>query len=252
MKRILGALRRADQRFRLINPGDRIMIGVSGGKDSLVLLKALSLYRKFSKCEYELHAVMLGMGLEKIDISPLEAFCAQADVPFTFQETNIGQIVFYDRKESNPCSLCAKMRRGILLDAAKAHGCNKLALGHHRDDAIETLLMSILYEGRMRTFSPVTWLDRSDMVQIRPLIFAEEAHIAQVAQVIGAPITKNPCPAAGTTTRQDMKDLIVHLKTLQPRADQYLMHALEAVDSYGLWNDIKYRPGEAPGENEGK
>lgn len=246
MKQILGALRRADERFALIREGDRILVGISGGKDSLVLLKALSLYRNFSRNSFTLTAAMLGMGLGGVDPEPIRRFCDEAQVPFAFHDTNIGPVIFEERKESNPCSLCARMRRAILLDVAKEHGCNKIALGHHRDDVIETLLMSMLFEGRMRTFAPLTWLDRSDMVQIRPLVFAPESHITHVAQVIGAPVTKNPCPASGHTTRQDMKELVAHLKTVQPRADQYLLHALEAVDSYDLWDAIKYRPGEEP------
>lgn len=246
MKHVLGALRRADERFALIRPGDHILVGISGGKDSLVLLKALSLYRNFARNPFTLTAAMLGMGLGGVDVAAIRRFCAEAQVPFLFHDTNIGPVIFEQRRESNPCSLCARMRRAILLDVAKAQGCNKIALGHHRDDVVETLLMSMLFEGRMRTFAPITWLDRTDMVQIRPLVFSPERHIANVARTIGAPITKNPCPASGRTTRQDMKELVAHLKTIQPRADQYILHALEAVDSYDLWDNIKYRPGQQP------
>lgn len=246
MKRILGALRRADEKFALIQPGDHIMVGVSGGKDSLVMVKALALYQKFSRHPFTLHAVMLGMGLEPLDTAPLEDFCSRAQVPFLFKDTNIGQVVFHERQEKNPCSLCARMRRAVLVETAHELGCGKMALGHHRDDVVETLLMSLLYEGRMRTFAPLTWLDRQDMVQIRPLIYAQEEHIAQVAQAIDAPITKNPCPASGHTARQEVKEALATLQKLQPRVSQYILHALDNPHNYDLWDGIKYRPGEEP------
>ena len=163
MKEILGCIRRADQDYHMIEPGDRVAVGVSGGKDSVLLLYALSLYRRFSPHPFELEALTLTTGLEPFDLQPIRALCEKIDVPYTVRETEIGRIVFEERHEKNPCALCSKMRRGALNDLCNERGLNKLALGHHRDDALETLLMSMLYEGRIHTFQPVTRLTRSGM-----------------------------------------------------------------------------------------
>lgn len=154
MKTVLGGIRKADGDFGMIDSGDHVAVGVSGGKDSLLLLYALSLYRKFEHKDFELHGITLKMGLEPFDISPVSDWCKQLGIPFDVVETDITKIVFDIRKEPNPCSLCAKMRRGALNDAAKRLGCNKVALGHHREDAIETLMMSMIFEGRLHTFHP--------------------------------------------------------------------------------------------------
>ena len=162
MKRILGDLRRADQDFGLIQSGDRVAVGVSGGKDSLVLLEALALYRKFSPHPFELGAITVSMGLEPFDLSGVAALCEELDVPYHVEKTQIGRIVFEERKEPNPCALCAKMRRGALAAACGRLGYGKLALGHHRDDALETLVMSVLFEGRIHTSIPSPgWIARA-------------------------------------------------------------------------------------------
>ena len=161
MKETLGCLRRADQDFHMIAPGDKIAVGVSGGKDSLLLLYAMALYRNFSPHPFQLYAVTLTMGLEPFDLTGIRDLCRQLDVPYLVKETQIGQVIFQERGEKNPCSLCAKMRRGALNQLCAEQGLNKLALGHHRDDAIETLFMSMLYEGRIHTFHPVTYLSRT-------------------------------------------------------------------------------------------
>ena len=171
MKEVLGCLRRADEDFRMIAPGDHVAVGVSGGKDSLLLLYALALYRRFSKNPYTLTAVTLTMGLQPFDLGGVRALCETLDVPYIVRETQIGKVIFEERKEKNPCSLCAKMRRGALVDLCLEVGANKLALGHHRDDAIETLFLSMLYEGRIHTFHPVTHLTRKGITQIRPLVY---------------------------------------------------------------------------------
>ena len=150
MKTTLGCLRKADTDFHLIEPGDRVAVGVSGGKDSLLLLHALSLYRKFSHKDFTLMAFTISMGLEPFDLSGIHRLCQELDIPYVVKQTEIGDIIFNKRKEKNPCALCAKMRRGALNDMCREYGCNKLALGHHRDDAIETLLMSLFYEGRFQ------------------------------------------------------------------------------------------------------
>ena len=146
MKTVLGDIRRADEDFEMIAPGDRVAVGVSGGKDSLLLLYALSLYRKFEHKNFELRGIMLDMGFEAFDASPVMRLCEELNIPFDVIQTDIAKVVFDLRKENNPCSLCAKMRRGALNDAAKRLGCNKVALGHHREDAIETLMMSLIFE----------------------------------------------------------------------------------------------------------
>jgi len=236
MKRILGALRRADEAFDLIRPGDHIFIGVSGGKDSLVLVQALALYRYFSKKPYTLTAGMLGLGLQALDTEPIRAYCAAVDVPFAFRDSDIGPIVFEHRREPNPCSLCARMRRAMLNDWALAQGCNKLALGHHAGDVTETLLMNLLYNGRLGTFSPITHLDRSGITQIRPLVFAKESQIVSAAQRLQAPVLKNPCPASGNTKREEIKQLMATLRQTYPDLEQNLLHAIATPSSYMLWD----------------
>ena len=171
MKLVLGCIRRADEDFGMINEGDRVVVGVSGGKDSLVLLYAMSLYRHFCKNSFELEAVTLDMGLGSADYSAIEALCEKINVKYTVRMTDIGDVIFNQRRESNPCALCAKMRRGSLTDFCREVGANKLALGHHRDDAIETLAMSLLFEGRLHTFHPVTYLTKQQITQIRPMVY---------------------------------------------------------------------------------
>lgn len=236
MKTVLGCVRRADQDFQMIKSGDKIAVGVSGGKDSLLLLRALSLYRLFSHTEYTLHAFTLTMGLEPFDLSGVQRLCEELKVPFTVRETDIAHILFDVRKETNPCALCAKMRRGILNDLAVEHGCNKLALGHHREDALETLMMSLLYEGRLHTFQPVTYLSRADITVIRPLIYLPEKHVIHMAKTLDLPVVKSPCPANGHTKRQEMKELLHDLGQRYPRASEYMLSALQNDAQYGLWN----------------
>jgi len=193
MKLVLGCMRRADEDFRMINEGDKVCVGVSGGKDSLVLLYAMSLYRHFCKNSFELTAVTLDMGLEKTDWSPVVELCERINVPYEVRITDIGDVIFNQRKEPNPCALCSKMRRGALTDYCKEIGANKLALGHHRDDAIETLAMSLLFEGRLHTFHPVTHLSRQNITQIRPMAYLPEKDIIRAARKFELPVTKSPC-----------------------------------------------------------
>lgn len=236
MKTVLGAVRRADEDFGLIEAGDRVAVGVSGGKDSLLLLYALSLYRKFCKNPFELYAVTLKLGLYDMDTSGIEEMCREIDVPYIIQETDIGDVVFNQRKEKNPCALCAKMRRGALCDVMNEHGFNKLALGHHRDDAIETLFLSMLYEGRIHTFHPKTFLSRSGITQIRPIIYVSEKHIIHLARTLELPVCKSQCPAAGDTKRDDIRRLLEHITKDYPNARELLLSALQNQDQYGLWD----------------
>jgi len=235
MKQILGALRRADQDFGMIQDGDRIAVGVSGGKDSLLLLHAMALYRKFSPHPFELSALTITMGLEPFDLSGVRALCERLEVPYIVRETDIGRIVFEERREKNPCALCAKMRRGALVNACTELDFNKVALGHHRDDALETLVMSMLFEGRIHTFHPVTRLERSGITQIRPLVYMSEKQALHMQKKLALPVVKSPCPVNGETRRQEMKELLDALCRRYPNAREQLLSALQNEEQYGLW-----------------
>ena len=236
MKEILGCIRRADQDYHMIESGDRVAVGVSGGKDSVLLLYALSLYRRFSPHPFELEAVTLTTGLEPFDLGPIRALCEKIDVPYTVRETEIGRIVFEERHEKNPCALCSKMRRGALNDLCNERGLNKLALGHHRDDALETLLLCLLHEGRIHTFHPKSYLSKADLTVIRPMVYLPEKHIIHVAREMQLPIIPSPCPANGATEREEMKYLLDSLCKLYPNAREMMLSALQNEAQYGLWN----------------
>ena len=208
MKRVLGCIRRADERYNMIREGDKICVGVSGGKDSLLLLYGLKLYQRFCYRHFDVCGVMLDLGLTNQDLAPVAEFARSIDVPFDIIKTDIGDVVFNIRKESHPCALCAKLRRGALNDAAKERGCNLVALGHNRDDVIETFFMSLLYESRLNTFGPVTYLGRKDVTVIRPMVFLPEKQALSIATRLELPIRKPNCPAAGHTKREEMKDII--------------------------------------------
>ena len=208
MQKMLGYVRKACQEFDMIQDGDRIAVGVSGGKDSLVLLAALAGYRRFCPQKFELVAITLDprFGGEATDYSSVAKMCEELGVEYELIPTDIGQIVFDIRKEPNPCSLCAKLRRGALHDAAIKHGCNKIALGHHNDDAIETFIMNLFREGRVGCFAPVTYLSRKDITMIRPMVFAPEQAVISCCNRMGFEIVKSKCPADHTTVRQETKD----------------------------------------------
>ena len=236
MKELLGCIRNADKDFGLIEVGDRVCVGVSGGKDSLALLYAMSLYRRFCPTKYELVAATLHMGREPFDLSGIQALCEELNVPYVVKRTQIAEVIFDIRKEPNPCALCAKMRRGALTDLCKELGANKLALGHHRDDAEETPLMSMLYEGRIHTFHPKTFLSRSGITQIRPMVYCSEKHIIHVAKTLDLPVVKSPCPANGFTKREEIKQLLNDICKKVPNARELLLSALQNEEQYGLWN----------------
>lgn len=210
MQKILGYMRRACQEFDLIEDGDKIAVGVSGGKDSLVLLCGLAEMRRFYEKKYDMCAITLDPRFsgKETDYSPVERLCEKYGIEFKLVKTDIGEIVFDIRKEPNPCSLCAKMRRGALHDAAKSMGCNKLALGHNNDDAIETFVMNLLNEGRIGCFSPISYLSRKDITVIRPLVFAPEQAVMSCAKRNNLEIVKSRCPADKTTRRQWTKELL--------------------------------------------
>lgn len=234
MKKTLGCLRKADQDFHLIEAGDRVAVGVSGGKDSLLLLHALSLYRQFSHKDFTLTAVTVSMGLEPFDLSGIQALCRTLDIDYIIRETEIGKIIFDYRHEKNPCALCSKMRRAVLANTCVQLGLNKLALAHHREDAIETLLMSLFNEGRFRTFHPKTYMSRTGITVIRPLIYLPESHVKHMTRILDLPVVKSPCPEDGRSDREKMKELLHGLRQIFPDANDRFLHALQQ-DHYDLW-----------------
>ena len=226
-----GTVRRAVDDYDMIQAGDRVAVGVSGGKDSMVLLLALNHLRRFYPKPFELEAITIELGFEGMDFTPVRELCEGLDIPYTCLKTDIKEIVFDVRKEDNPCSLCAKMRRGALNDAIRARGVNKLALGHHFDDAVETYMMSLLFEGRISCFQPVTYLDRSGVTQIRPLIYAGEMKIANLAAALQVPIVENPCPQDKASKRYEIKQL---LKTMSADYPDMKSKVFGAMQRYPL------------------
>lgn len=235
MKKILGPLRRAVEKYEMIRPGDRIAVGLSGGKDSTALLVAMKRFQYFSPVPFELEGITLDMGFGGMDFEPLVQLCADLNIPYTIKKTQIGPIVFEARQEKNPCALCARMKRGALHDLAIERGCRKIALGHHADDAIETFFLSLFYEGRINTFSPVTYLDRKDITLIRPLIFVKEKDIIYNPEVKELPVIKSTCPADGHTKREDMKDMMNELRKTIPELDDRILKAIQNKEQFHLW-----------------
>lgn len=235
IQHLLSYTRRAIQDYNMIQEGDRIAIGISAGKDSLALLLALSMLRKFYPKKFEIEAITISLGFADFDLSAVHNFCKELDVNYTVYETQIAKIVFDERKESNPCSLCSKMRKGALNEIAKKLGCNKIALGHNQDDINETLLMSLLYEGRIHTMSPVNYLEQVDLTIIRPLIYVPEKDIRYFASKQGLPVVKSPCPADGATKRETTKELIYKLDKEVPGLPARLFGAIERSGING-WN----------------
>ncbi len=232
IQKILSSMRRAIEHFDMISDGDTVTVGLSGGKDSVVLLAALSEFRRFSPHPFTLKAVTIDMGLNA-DYSPLSKFCKEREIDYEIVKTDIAEIIFDIRKEKSPCSLCSKMRRGALNSAIIKNGGGKLALGHHADDVAETFLMSLLYEGRLSTFSPVSYMSRSDVTLIRPLVYTEEKDIISVSKDF--PVVHNPCPANHITKREYMKELIKKLGGDIPRAKDSILTALFHPERNNLW-----------------
>ncbi|MBQ8310242.1 MAG: tRNA 2-thiocytidine(32) synthetase TtcA [Clostridia bacterium] len=212
IKRILSYTRRALDDYEMIRLGDRIAVGVSAGKDSLTLLCALAELRRFYPVPFELVAVTVDMGFAGgMDFSPIQALCDELNIPYHITRTEIAKIIFDIRKEKSPCSLCAKMRRGALHRAAKEVGCNVVALGHHFDDAVETFVLNLFFEGRLGCFSPVTYLSRMDLRMIRPMVYLPEKEVRYFSSKAKLPVIKSPCPADGNTQREEMKQLLARL-----------------------------------------
>jgi len=237
MKRILGAIQKAMYDFEMIKKGDKIAVGVSGGKDSLTLLTALSKIKKFFEIPFDLLAIHINMNNPEADITEFNAMCdyiRSLDIDLVVEDTRLFEILFKKRKEKNPCSLCSNIRRGALNTVAKREGCNKIALGHHADDVIETFFLSLLYESRLSTFKPVSYLDRSDMTLIRPMVYVNEKKIIGASKNL--PVLGNPCPANKNTQRQYMKELIERLNQEVPKSRERIFNAIIHPERNNLWD----------------
>ncbi|HCW54711.1 MAG TPA: tRNA 2-thiocytidine(32) synthetase TtcA [Clostridium sp.] len=239
MQKLLSKMRQAINDFNLIEDGDKIAVGLSGGKDSLTLLHLLNLYKKFSPQKFELIAITLNPG--DVDNSPLHKLCKEIQVPFHEIQTDIQKVVFDIKKEKNPCSLCAKLRRGTLNSTAQQLGCNKVALGHHKDDAIETLMLSISYEGRINCFSPKSYMDKENITLIRPMVYITEKSIKNIVKKYDFPVIENPCPADKKTKREDMKNLIYELDSRIPGFKDNLFGSLINSKQFFIWDKEKIR-----------
>lgn len=241
MQHILSHVRRCVQDYDMIRSGDEIAVGVSGGKDSLTTLCALTALSRFYPERFRVRAVSIDMGFpalptgECADFSGIRTLCDRLEVPFTVIPTNIYEIVFVARKEANPCSLCANMRRGALNRAAAALGCNKVALGHHRDDAVETLLLSLFYEGRISCFQPVTYLDRSGITLLRPMLYVPEKDMRAFARREGLPVFPRLCPEEGSSKRAEVKELLAAMRQKNPVLPEMLFGAIQRlpIDGWG-------------------
>lgn len=236
MKHIVSRVRKAVEDYNMIEDGDKIGVGVSGGKDSLVLLGALANLSRYYPKKFTVMGLTLDMGYNP-DYSAIRDYCADLGVEYKVKKTNIAEVVFDIRKEENPCSLCAKLRRGALNDMALEEGCNRVALGHHNDDVLETFLLSLLYEGRINCFSPVTYLDRTDLYSIRPLIYVREGDIRGAAKRLEIPVLKSGCPADGNTKREEIKNIVAELNTsVNPGLKKRLFTAIQnsGIDGWSL------------------
>ena len=236
LKRILSFTRRAVDDYGMIDEGDKIAVGVSGGKDSLTLLVALAALRRFYPKHFDVVAITVDMGFPEADFSPIEELCRAHDIPFVVTKTEIAKIIFDVRKEPNPCSLCAKLRRGALHKAAVDNGCNKVALGHHFDDAVETFMMNLFFEGRLGCFSPKSYLSIRQLTLIRPLIYATEKDVEYFARRQALPVAKNPCPEDHATERENMKQLLKQIEKTNPGLRHRIFHAMcrHEIDGFEL------------------
>ncbi len=228
MQKLVGLVRRCVEDYDMIQPGDKVAVGVSGGKDSLALLVFLSELRKYYPVPFYLEAITIDMGLG-MDYSEIRTLCRELDVPYTVVPTEIGPVIFDYRKEKNPCSMCAKMRRGALNQTLLERGLNKLALGHHYDDAVETFLMSLLYEGRISCFQPVTNLDRTGIIQIRPMLYLHEKTVDHFAVKQNLPVVENRCPVDKETKREEIKKLIFELSKTYPELKERVFGAMQRL-----------------------
>ena len=236
LQQVYSLTRKAIDDYHMIQAGDEIAIGISGGKDSLTLLYALQGLRRFYPHPFKLCAVTVDLGFDNLKLDKISELCEDLDVPYHIIHTDIAKIIFEDRRESNPCSLCAKMRKGALNDAMKAIGCNKVAYAHHKDDVVETMMMSLIYEGRFHTFRPVTYLDRTDITVIRPLVYMNEADVIGFVNKYEVPVVKSPCPADGHTKREYIKNLVQKINLESPGVKERMFTAIQngKLDGWSL------------------
>lgn len=244
LQQVLSHVRRAVDDYHMIQTGDRIAIGISGGKDSLTLLYAMNDLKRFYPEHFEICAVTVDLGFDNLNLDRIRELCSTLGVEYMIVKTDIAQIIFEDRREENPCSLCAKMRKGALNQAVKESGCNKVAYAHHKDDVVETMLMSLIYEGRFHTFAPVTYLDRMDMTVIRPLMYMNEADVIGFVNKYNVPVVKSPCPADGHTKREYVKNLLRQLNLENPGVKERMFTAVRTGNMKGWVEHL--------GSNEGK
>lgn len=234
-----GLIRRCVDDYHMIEAGDTVAVGVSGGKDSLVLLMALNHLRTYYPKPFQLEAITIELGFDGMDFDPVQDLCRELDVPYTRLKTDIKEIVFDVRKEDNPCSLCAKMRRGALCDALRDRGITKLALGHHFDDAVETFLLSLVYEGRISCFKSVTYMSRTGVWQIRPMLYAGEGRIANLAKSLELPIVENPCPQDRGSRRYEVKQLLRDMSRTYPDLRSKIFGAIQRLPLDGWGKDAR-------------
>lgn len=235
-KKLLSVMRKAVEKYKMIKDGDKIAVGVSGGKDSLMLLRLLAEYSRFSPEKFEVMGISVDLRFNAIDTdySAIEKFCDDLGVKFFVERTDIGRIVFDERKEKSPCSLCSKMRKGALYEAALKNGCNKVALGHHANDLQDTFLLSLFYEGRLSTFAPKSFLDRTGITLIRPMIMIEERDVLPF--VAELPVTKSRCPADKNTQREFVKSIVKEIAKNVPNIRDMIYTALVHPERYNLFD----------------
>lgn len=225
IQKLYSYVRKAVEDYNMIDEGDKIAVGISGGKDSLTLLYALHGLRKFYPKHFDICAITVDLGLG-MDFTPINKLCDELDVEYHIEKTDIAQIVFKERKEDSPCSLCAKMRKGSLNEAIKAMGCNKVAYAHHKDDVVETMLLSLMYEGRFHTFAPVTYLDRMQVTVIRPMIYVHEADVKGFVNKYEVPVVESKCPVDGYTKREYAHDLLADMIKVNPGVKNRMFTAI--------------------------
>ena len=226
LQQLYSYTRRAIDDYQMIDFGDKVAVGISGGKDSLALLYALHGLKRFYPQKFDLMAITVNLGYEEFDVTPLRQLCEKLEVPYEVVNTDIGDIVFQKNPKENPCSLCAKLRKGALNDTAKKFGCNKVAYAHHKDDIIETMMLSLIFEGRFHSFSPKTYLDRTELTVIRPMMYLSEADVIGFKNKMNLPVVKNPCPVDGHTKRQYAKDLLRQLNLDHPGTKDRMFTAI--------------------------
>jgi tRNA(Ile)-lysidine synthase TilS/MesJ len=235
MKRILGAMRKAIEEHNMIEEGDRVAVGVSGGKDSMLLLEALRRFQTFSPYKFDLLAVTVDLGFETQGIDKLEEYYKENDINYEIINTNISKIVFEEREEKNPCALCSKMRKGAINIRLNELGYNRLAMGHHADDLVETLFMSMFFEGRLKTFKPFTYLTRKEIYSIKPFIYLKEKQIINEVERSNIPVFKSPCPLDKETKREEIKNLMKDIYKDIPDGRERIITAIKNSDKVELW-----------------